>query len=187
MHPRILILLCATLAVVGPSLPAADGGGYRSPSPALAAIVDAPIAPLAILSPDRRLLLMLERADAPSIAELAQPELRLAGLRINPATNGPSRASRYTGIYFKPLDGGAERRVSGLPAGAKIGDYEWSRDSRHLAITLVRENGIELWLITADAGAARRLTGPPIIAQQGKKSNDTYLEQLVASARAAVD
>jgi hypothetical protein len=142
------------------SLPAQENATYRRPSPALAALVDAPSPPTAVLSPDRRELLLLERPEAPSIAELAQPELRIAGLRINPATNGPSRLNYYTAVAFKPLDGSAERRVTGLPSGARIGDYEWSRDSRHLALTLVREQGIEAWVVDVAAAQARRLTGP---------------------------
>ena len=41
----------------------------------------------------------------PTIAELAQPMLRLAGARVNPKTNGPHRASGLpgTGIYSLPL------------------------------------------------------------------------------------
>ncbi len=156
----------AGLCLLFVSLHAATG--YRTPSPALAAIVDAPAAPAAALSPDRRLLLLLDRPDAPSIAELAQPELRLAGLRINPATNGQSRSLFYTGLTLQPFAGGEPRRVTGLPAGARIGDYEWSPDSRHLALTLVRDRGIELWLVDIAAARARALTGPVLNAMFGE-------------------
>ena len=38
-------------------------------------------------------MLLMERNTATTtIAELSEPEYRLAGLRLNPATNGPSRA-----------------------------------------------------------------------------------------------
>ncbi len=165
---------------------AADSG-YRTPSPALAAIVDAPLPPAAVLSPDRRLLLLLERPDAPPIAELAQPELRLAGLRINPATNGPSRAAHFTGLLLQSLEGGTPRRVTGLPAGARIGDYEWSRDGRHLALTLVKENGLELWLVTTATVTARPLTGPILNAMFGEPmawlDSDTLLVRRVPSMR----
>lgn len=140
--------------------PAAESDGYRTPSPALAAIVDAPLPPVPVLSPDRRTLLLLDRPEAPTIAELAQPELRLAGQRINPATNGPSRASFFTGLTFQPIDASPPRPVTGLPSGVRIGDYEWSRDSRHLALTVVTDAGIELWLVEVDRALARRLTGP---------------------------
>ncbi|MDP3070637.1 MAG: prolyl oligopeptidase family serine peptidase [Opitutaceae bacterium] len=141
--------------------------GYRTPSPALAAIVDAPLPPAAVLSPDRKWLLLLDRPDAPPIAELAQPELRLAGLRVNPSTNGPSRATHFTGLALQPLAGGAARRIAGLPAGVRIANYEWSRDARHLAFVVVAAEGLELWLAAADTATARRLTGPILNAMLG--------------------
>ncbi len=159
------LLLGAAFALVGiagsvfvPAL--ASEVRYRTPSAPLAALVDAPLAPTAVLSPDRRRLLLLDRPAAPSLAELAQPELKLAGLRVNPATQARSRQPSFTGLTFQSLDGGPAQRVSGLPAGARLGDYEWSRDGRHLAVTLVGATGLELWLVDVAAAAARRVTEP---------------------------
>lgn len=141
---------------------------YRVPSPALAAIVDAPLPPVPVLSPDRRLLLLLDRPETPAIAELAQAELRLAGLRINPATNGPSRSSFFTRMTLKSFADSSDHIVTGLPSAVRIGDYEWSRDSRHLALTVVRDAGIELWLVDIATATARRLTGPILNAALGE-------------------
>ena len=60
----------------------------------------------------------------PTIAELAQPMLRLAGSRVNPKTNGPHRASGLpgTGIYsitLKKIADGAEVNVTDAAAGAR--------------------------------------------------------------------
>ena len=96
-HPtapcRAAWLALAPLLV--PFLSAADPA-YRTPSAPLAAIVDAPSAPVAVLSPDRTRLLLLDRPEAPSIAELAQPELKLAGLLHD-------AAEAYCGDMVKPL------------------------------------------------------------------------------------
>ena len=83
----------AVALLFGAALHADDNAVYRVPSPPLVAVVDAPVPPVPVLSPDRKTLLLLDRPPAPSIAELAQPELRLAGLRINPAVNGQSLAA----------------------------------------------------------------------------------------------
>ena len=155
MSRRVLILL------LGASSPLTAGEpAYRTPSAPLAAVVDTPSPPVAVLSPDRKRLLLLDRPEAPSIAELAQPELKLAGLRVNPATNGRSREATYTGLSFQPIEGGPARRVTGLPAGARIAGHEWSRDGRHLALTLVFTQGSALWLVEVATGATRRLTDP---------------------------
>lgn len=107
------------------------------------------------------MLTLLERADLPGIAELAQPEMRLAGLRWNPATRAASRSFSYVGIAFLGVDSsdGAARRVEGLPKGAKILHAEWARSSRHLAVTIEREDGIELWIVDRDRGTAKRVDG----------------------------
>jgi dipeptidyl aminopeptidase/acylaminoacyl peptidase len=159
-HPRLRPILLGLVLLISPTLRAEDADTYRRPSPALAALVDAPLPPAALLSTGRKTLLLMERREAPSIAELSQPELRLAGWRINPATNGPSRALTYSALRLKPVGEGPEVRVTGLPDGAAIADCQWSRDARHIAVTVNRANGIELWLVDATTAQARRLTGP---------------------------
>ena len=157
--PRFALLFILALTA---ALPAQTDTAYRSPSPALAALVDAPAAPGVSVSPDRNTLLILERTEAPSIAELSQPELRLAGLRFNPVVNAPSRAFTYTGLLLKSVAGGAERRIADLPPGVRIVHYAWSPGSRHVALALLRPAGLELWLADAITAKARRLT-PPVL------------------------
>jgi dipeptidyl aminopeptidase/acylaminoacyl peptidase len=144
------------------SLRAQSDTSYRSPSAAIAAVVDAPLTPEVRLSPDKKRLLLLERSALPTVAELAQPELRLAGLRIDPATNSPSRELYSTGIVVKHLDTGAETRLSGVPEGGRIENVLWSADSRNLAFTVSSDHGVELWIADASTAKARRLTERPL-------------------------
>jgi dipeptidyl aminopeptidase/acylaminoacyl peptidase len=143
--------------VFAPFLRAQTDSAYRQPSPALAALVDAPSAPAVSISPDRKHLLLFARTEAPSIAELAQPELRLAGIRLDPANNSTSRAFTYTGLTLQPMSGAAERRVTGLPAGVRIAHYAWSPDSRHIALSLLRDSSLDLWLVDTVSAVARPL------------------------------
>src|SRR5260221_2386186 len=80
----------ATILFVVPGMLAAQER-YRTPPQAVVDMLDAPPPPAASVSPDRAWIVLAERASMPSIAELAAPMLRLAGLRINPATDGPQR------------------------------------------------------------------------------------------------
>lgn len=130
---------------------------YRVPSPELTAIVDAKPLPGVSLSPDRNTMLLMERSGLPTIAELAQPELRIAGLRINPKTNGPSRNRPYTALALVDLATKSKRAVSGLPESAAIGNVSWSPDGASIAFTITREDGIELWLADASRARAKRL------------------------------
>src|SRR5918997_3958653 len=101
---------------------------YQLPPRPIADVIDAPETPDVSLSPDRRWMLLLGKPGYPPIAELAEPELRLAGLRINPRTNGPSRAGHYTGLTLLSIEEGrrgARREIVGPPAGARIGGGRW--------------------------------------------------------------
>ena len=148
------------LAVPGLALAqTADGLTYQQPPAPIADILDTRPTPLSSLSPDRRTLALFERSNLPSIAELAEPMLRLAGYRINPRNNGPanSRVSWLTGLSFQPVDGGAARPVV-LPDGTRFTAPDWSPDGRSVALLVDRPTGLELWVADVASASARRLT-----------------------------
>ncbi|MCB1182565.1 S9 family peptidase [bacterium] len=152
-----------TLLVLLLALPAAaqDEGtrlGYQMPPQVLADIIDAPPTPGVSISPDNRWLLHLERPGYPSIAEVAQPELRLAGLRINPRSNGPSRGWNLNGLLLQNLSSGDEVRVTGLPADPQITSVTWSPDSERIAFVVNIDDALTLWTAKAKDGKAQRLT-----------------------------
>ena len=142
---------------------AAAQDGYRTPDPALAAIVDAPLLPEMSLSPQRDRALLLDRSPAPSIQELAAPELRLAGLRFNPERLTSNRTPTYRRLTLKALLDGTETPVTGLPAGARLTGTAWSPDGAHIAvIVFTGEQPGALWLVDARSGTAQALTGPEL-------------------------
>jgi dipeptidyl aminopeptidase/acylaminoacyl peptidase len=118
---------------------------YQKPPKVVADILDAPPIPSVSVSPTRDYLAIIESARYPSIAEVAEPMLRLAGLRINPKTNGPSRQSRVVGIAFQKIDGGRPKPLA-IPDGAKFSTPVWSHDGKRFAVTNTTDQGIELWL-----------------------------------------
>ena len=132
---------------------------YQSPPQALIDMVDAPQIPQTQLAPNREWLMLLERSALPLVADLAQPELRLAGVRINPRNNDQSRSAQTTAIKLVKIADRSEKVVSGLPAGARIGEAIWSPDAKRIAFTLVRETGIELMVAEISNGVvAKRVT-----------------------------
>ena len=164
---------------------------YQQPPQAVIDMVDAPLIPQTLLAPNREWLMLLERPSLPPVADLAQPELRLAGLRINPRNNDQSRAAQTTGIKLVKLVDRSEKIVSGLPPGARIGDAQWSPDAKRIAFTLVRETGVELMVAEVANGAvARRVTdrtlngvmGRSMVWHSDSKSLIVNLVPLVRSA-----
>jgi dipeptidyl aminopeptidase/acylaminoacyl peptidase len=134
--------------------------GYQTPPPSLARLVDAPLTPEVQPSPDGATLLILHRPTLGTIAELAKPELRLAGLRINPANNGPSRDRGFDGLSLLGIDE-SEREVTGLPDGP-IRNVSWASDGRRFAFTVDLDDRIELYVAEVESGRARRLLDRPL-------------------------
>jgi len=152
-----LLALALPQMLASPALAQEGSDGYQMPAAELTALVDAPATPGVSLSPDETMMLISERPSLPSIAEIAAPELRIAGLRINPRTNGPSRASGSIGLAIRTLDG-VERAVTGLPSDPRIRNTRWSPDGRYVAFTHDTDAGVQLWLIDVATASARRLT-----------------------------
>jgi len=130
---------------------------YRTPPAALAAMVTRPPTPRVRLSPDHQHLLWVEYPSLPSISELAEGELRLAGLRIRPANNGPSRSRPASALSVLEVAGGEPRPVHGLPAAARLEVLSFSPDGKYISFTHTRGEGIELWVAELTTAKARRL------------------------------
>src|SRR4029078_1848133 len=128
-------------------------------SASIAALVDAPQTPVIQLSPDRRVALLAEIPRPPPIAEVAQPELRLAGLRVNPRNHGPGHPAYVGKLSFLDLGTRAVRDVAGLPAGARIAEPTFSPDGKRVAFILIGDDTLTLWL--ADVASARAVEAAP--------------------------
>ena len=130
---------------------------YHTPPQVLVDMIDAPPTPAVTLDPTRQWMLLLKQPNLPPISELAERELRLAGLRIKPQTNGPSRTSYLNGLELMRVSDLSRREVSGLPGEARIENVRWSPDGSRFAFTNSVEDGIELWVADVATGAARRI------------------------------
>ncbi len=134
--------------------------GYQMPPQVLADIIDAPQTPWVALSPNSEWMMFIERPGLPSIEEVAQPELRLAGLRINPRTNGRSRQTSGSGLRFQSMDGDEERQVTGIPEGARLTGFTWSEDGKRVAFVVTMDDRISLWTAELNSAEAKQITPP---------------------------
>lgn len=147
-----LVLLFSAL-----DISAQDVDRYRMPPPELAALADAPLTPSALVSPTGDMVALLDVPPLLTLGDLAQPELKLAGLRFNPVTLDQTRPTYYRNLRLLIVDGAKLHTVTGVPAEARIRNFTWSPDGKSLAFTFARERGVELWAAEVSTRAARRV------------------------------
>ncbi|HET9440659.1 MAG TPA: hypothetical protein VFO52_10835, partial [Longimicrobiales bacterium] len=156
--------------------------GYLKPPQVVMDILDAPAFPQVQVSPDRTRLLLIERANMPAIADLAQPMLRLAGARINPRTFGPHGGTRTIGLLVRDLTRGGEVRLQ-VPADASLDNVAWSPDGRTITFTNTTAQGIHLWAADPRTGATRRVVDARLNATGPSFGGNAVCSWLPDSAR----
>ena len=133
---------------------------YQTPPKSIADLFNAPATPSVSFNKDGSMMMILDRTEAPSIDDLAQPELRIGGIRINPAISGPSRAGGFTNLNIKKTRTGEEIQIKGLPSNPKMNGFLLSLDEKFLAFTQTESNGISLWVVDMTTYEAKKLTDP---------------------------
>jgi dipeptidyl aminopeptidase/acylaminoacyl peptidase len=155
-------------ALVLATASAAAQQGYQQPPAAVARILDAPARPQVLTSPDKSLLVMLERPGLPSIATISEPEYRLAGIRLNPRTSGPSRQNPSRGISVMPMRGGEAQPIQmQLPAGGGISYPAWSPNGKLMSFVVSTDDALTLWVADPAARTARQVSARKLNAVLG--------------------
>src|SRR5688500_7543657 len=81
-------------------------GSYQKPPKEILDVLNAPATPATSISPARDKIALLEPLRYPPISELAEPMLRLAGLRINPRANAQHRQPYSVKVTLKNIADG---------------------------------------------------------------------------------
>jgi dipeptidyl aminopeptidase/acylaminoacyl peptidase len=185
---RILISL---LALLGSISPVSAQEKYEKPPQAVLDVLNAPLPPAIYLSPTRDMLLLARMVRYPAIADLAEPMLALAGIRVNPRTNAErSYISYSTALTLKKIPGGAESPIV-LPESVKrIGRPLWNSSGAMFAFTNEAAGGLDLWVCDARTLSARVIDGVhvnPLLgdAVQWLPDQKTLLVKTVPPGRAA--
>jgi dipeptidyl aminopeptidase/acylaminoacyl peptidase len=161
---------------------------YKKPPKEILDVLNAPATPGESLSPSRDFLILRESLSYPPIADVAQPMLRLAGLRINPRTNGSHTVTYAVRLTLKKIADGAETKVA-LPPSPRISSLVWSPDGKQYAFLNTTRTQVELWVGDRN-GQTRRLAANVNAAQgdplEWMPDNRTLLVHLVPAGRGAV-
>src|SRR6476620_2354305 len=92
-------------------------------------------------------MILTERSSFPTIEDMAQPELRIAGLRINPRNFGPSRSAYGVNLQLKHIPDNKTFDITGLPANLKAGNLQWNPDETKVAFTNTSLDRIDLYVV----------------------------------------
>ncbi len=145
--------------LLGAGLAGAAEPVYQKPPKDILDVLNAPPPAAISVSPAKDTAILLQAVAHPSIEELAQPMLRLAGLRIDINTNGPHLMPHNVSYRLLRLKDASAEAVK-LPAGAdKLSAPVWSPDGRRFAFTVTGARAIELWVGETATGRARRMEG----------------------------
>ncbi len=126
---------------------AQDAIEYKTPPATILNLATAKPSPNVSINEKGDFMLIIERSAMPTIEELAQPELRIAGLRINPNNFAPSRSTYGIGLSLKEIKTGKDYSIMGLPANLRAGNFQWSPNDDKIAFTQTNNNGVDLYVI----------------------------------------
>ena len=143
-------------------LNAQDAIEYKTPPAAIMNLATAKPSPGVSINDKGDWMLIIERSAMPTVEDLAQPELRIAGLRINPNNFSPSRTSNAVGLSVKEIKTGQDFQISGLPSNLKAGNFQWSPNDDKIAFTQTNADNIDLYVIDLKTKQATKTNQTPL-------------------------
>jgi dipeptidyl aminopeptidase/acylaminoacyl peptidase len=125
----------------------AQDGGYKTPPKDITDMLLATPTPNVSIDDKGEWMLFTQSNSYRSVEELARPELRIAGLRINPNNFAPSRTNFINDIYLKNIKTRNESKIIGLPNPLYAGNISWSPDNKKVAFTHTTSGRVDLYMI----------------------------------------
>jgi len=150
-----------TPAAADPSATAASG--YDQPPQHVLDVLHAPPPPKPYVSPTNDTMLLVSWVAYPPIAQVAEPFLPLAGVRVEPSTRRKHDTAGGYGVApcaasFALVDVASSRETPvPLPAGGCADGIAWSADGKRFAFRNTSSDAVELWIGDARTGATHRL------------------------------
>ncbi|RNL55372.1 alpha/beta hydrolase family protein [Pedobacter jejuensis] len=126
---------------------AQDAVSYQLPPKEIADLLLAKPTPGVSIDDKAEWILFSERNSYPSVEELAMPEYRIAGLRLNPNNYSPSRITYINNFSLKNIKTDKTFPVSGLPSPLYASNINWNPAQNKIAFTNTTQKGVDLYII----------------------------------------
>jgi dipeptidyl aminopeptidase/acylaminoacyl peptidase len=141
---------------------AQDAVNYQMPPKAIADLLLAKPTPSVSIDSKAEWMLFSERNSYPSVEELAMPEYRIAGMRINPNNYSPSRQTYINSFSLKNIKTGKTLVVTGLPSPLYASGANWSPNETKIAVTHTSQTRVDLYIIDVATGKATKVNKQPL-------------------------
>lgn len=153
----VLILL-----VLSSSLSAQDNAGYKLPPKELADMLLAKPTPFISVNSKGDWMILRQISPYPSVEYLAQPELRIAGLRINPNNYSRSRQFLTDGLSLENIKTGIVYKIEGLPSPLHANQISWSPSEKKVAFTNYSSGRVDLYVVDVENHKAVKINKSPL-------------------------
>jgi dipeptidyl aminopeptidase/acylaminoacyl peptidase len=156
------------------NLVAQDAVNYQLPPKDIMDLALAKPTPTVSVDSKGQWMLLIERNMYPLVDELGQPEVRVAGLRINPANFSQSRQNYINNFTLKNIASGKESKITGLPVNLLANSLSWSPNEKKFAFTNSTGSVVDLYVVD-------------IATQKATKVNKTALNVVLGGAFSWID
>lgn len=165
---------------------AQDAVTYQTPPKIMADLLLAKPTPSVSIDSKAEWILFSQRNPYPSIEELAMPEYKLAGMRINPNNYSPSRQTYINSFSLKNIKTSKTSNVTGLPATLYASNIRWNPSETKIAFTQTAPDRIDLFVIDVATAKATKINKQPLNAILGASvmwvDNSTLIYQVATKA-----
>lgn len=122
---------------------------WQSPPEEVMEVLHAPQFPWVWTAPTGEYLLLADPVLYPPLADLAAPTYKLAGIQVNPVTNGNHGQYGGTSARLVRVEDGATIPLD-LPSDVKVFQIKWTADGQRFALVVGHANHIGLWVGSLD-------------------------------------
>ncbi len=141
---------------------------FQVPPKEILELVDIKQPPLPIIDRNVNYIFFMERPTFKSLKELAENELRLAGIRINTQTFDGARGTYFIGMTMQNAQTGKNISITGLPKEYKIEYPSFSPNYNYFSFVNVTDMGMELWVVNVKNGNAKKVSSTKLSAVTGR-------------------
>ena len=126
---------------------AQDAVNYQMPPKDIVDLLLAKPTPSVNIDSKAQWMLLSERNSYPSVEELGQPEVRIAGLRLNTNNFSPTRQTYINNFTLKNIVTNKEYKLVGLPANMLASNIRWNDGETKIAFTNTTGSRVDAYVI----------------------------------------